>query len=63
MVTGQADGDMPAREFHACIRLRPVPDKVPETPELGCIAGGDRLKRRLEGVAVAVDIGDDRDLQ
>jgi hypothetical protein len=63
MVTGQADGDVSAREFHACVRLRSVADEVSETPELGCVAGGDRLERGLEGVPVAVDVGDDRDLQ
>jgi hypothetical protein len=63
MVTGEADGDMLTGEFDAGIGLGPVADEVAETPELGRVAGGDRLERRLEGVAVAVDVGDDRDLQ
>ena len=63
MVTCQADGDMPTREFHAGVGLGSVADEVPEAPQLGGVAGCDRLERGLEGVAVAVDVGDDGDLQ
>ena len=62
VVAGQAHRGVLARELHAGVGLGAVADEVAEAPQLGGVAGGDRLERRLEGVPVGMDVGDDRDL-
>src|SRR5947208_7100508 len=62
VVTGQAHGGVLARELHTHVRVRAIPHKIAEAPQLGRVAGGDRIERGLEGLLVAVDVRDDRDL-
>ena len=62
MVAGQAHRGVLARELHAGVGVGAVADEVAEAPQLGGVARGDRVEHRLEGVPVAVDVGDDRDL-
>ena len=62
VVTGEAYRGVLAGELHADVGVGSVADEVAQAPQLGRVAGGDRIEHRLEGLAVAVDIGDDRDL-
>ncbi len=62
VISGQAHGGVLAGELHAGVGLGSVADEVAEAPQLGGVAGRDRFERRLEGVSVGVDVGDDRDL-
>ncbi len=62
VVAGQADRRMAARHLDAGVGLGAVADEVAETPHL---VGADELgvgEHRLEGVPVAVDVGEDCDL-
>ena len=53
---------MLAHELAAVVGVGAVADHVAQAPDLDRRAGGDVLEHRLEGVPVAVDVGDDRDL-
>ena len=53
---------MLAREGTAVVGVGAVADEVAEAPELRRLRAVDGLEDGLEGVAVAVDVGDDRDL-
>ena len=62
VVAGQADRRVPARQLDAGVRLGAVADEVAEAPHLVGARGFGVGEHRLEGVAVAVDVGEDRDL-
>ena len=62
VVAGQANRGVPPGELAAGIGLGSVADEVAEAPDLLRIRSGDVGEHRLESVAVAVDVGDDRDL-
>ena len=62
VVTGQADGGVLAGQVDAGVGIGAVPDQIAEAPELAAVGIVDGIEHRLEGVTVAVDVGDDRDL-
>ena len=62
VVAGEADRRVPPRQLDAGVGLGAVADEVAEAPQLLGVRRRDRLEHRLERVAVAVDVGDDRDL-
>ena len=62
VVAGQADRAVVAASSHAGVGLGAVADEVAEAPQLVGVGGLDVGEHRLEGVAVAVDVGDDRDV-
>ena len=62
VVAGQADRRVAARQLDAGVGLGAVADEIAEAPHL---LGAGELgvgEHRLEGVPVAVDVGEDRDL-
>ena len=63
VVAGQADRRVLAGEVDAGVGIGAVADQVAEAPQLLAVRVAlIGLEHRLEGVAVAVDVGDDRDL-
>jgi hypothetical protein len=62
VVAGEAHRGVLARELHACVGLGAVAHQVAEAPQLGRVARGYRLERRLERMAVGVDVRDHCDL-
>src|SRR6267154_627178 len=62
VIAGEAHRGVLAGELHASIGLGAVADEIAEAPELGGVARSDRLKGRLEGVPICVDVRDDCDL-
>ena len=61
VVAGQADRGVPAGQLDAGVGLGAVADEVAEAPHLLALGRLDRVEHGLEGVPVAVDVGDDRD--
>ena len=59
VVAGQADRGVAAGQVDARVGLGAVADEVAQAPHLLAFGGLDRVQHGLEGVAVAVDIGDD----
>ena len=62
MVAGEANRGVAARQLDAGVGFGAVADEVAEAPHLvgaGALGVGEH---RLEGVPVAVDVGEDRDL-
>ena len=62
VVAGEAERAVGLGQGDAGVGLRAVADEIAEAPHLvraGVLGVG---KHRLEGVAVAVDVGEDRDL-
>ena len=62
VVAGEADRRVAARQLDAGVGLGAVADEVAEAPHLVGAGGLGVGEHRLEGVAVAVDVGEDRDL-
>ena len=62
VVAGQADVGVLARQPAAVVGIGAVAHHVAQAPDLLRRAGPDVGKDRLEGVTVAVDVGDDGDL-
>ena len=62
VVTGEADRGVLASELHADVGVGSIADEVAQAPQLGRVAGGDRVECGLEGMPVGVDVRDDRDL-
>src|SRR5262249_10890530 len=57
VVARQAHGRMLARELDARVGVATVADQVAQAPQLRGVAGCNCLERRLEGLAVGVDVG------
>src|SRR4051794_38803685 len=62
VVAGEHDVAARERELDAQIRLRAVADEVAEAPDLVDVGGVDGVEDGLEGLAVAVDVRDHRDV-
>src|SRR3954454_25343674 len=62
VVAGEQHVAAAERELDAQIRLRAVADEVAEAPDLVDPGGVDGVEDRLEGLAVAVDVRDHRDV-
>ena len=61
VVADEAEVAVRARELDARVGLRAVADEVAEAPQLVDVLGRHVGQHGLEGVAVAVDVGEDRD--
>src|SRR4051812_46696002 len=62
VVAGEHDVAAAERELDAQIRLRAVADEIAQAPDLVDPGGVDGVEGRLEGLAVAVDVRDHRDV-
>jgi hypothetical protein len=62
VVAGQAHGGVPAGQRAAVVGVGAVAHDVAQAPQLARAGVPDVVQHRLEGVPVAVDVGDDRDL-
>ena len=61
VVAGEADGGVLAHQRAAVVGVGAVADDVAQAPQLAGAGGRDVGEHRLEGVPVAVDVGDDGD--
>jgi hypothetical protein len=61
VVAGEADRGIAPGQLDTRVGLRAVADEVAKAPHLLALGGLDRVKDGLEGLAVAVYVGDDCD--
>ncbi len=61
MIAGEADGGVLPGELDARVGFGAVADEVAQTPDVVAFGLTDCVEHGLEGMPVAVDVGDDRD--